>query len=403
MGSIGPPPDGGDAPVAAPKVDIEKEIEEGRDAYKPGGLHPVYIGDVYADKYEVMSKIGWGKYSTVWLVKDLSKGPHDEHRFRALKVLAEFVYSSTVTPHIFEREILRKFRDGDRQHVGYNHVCHLVDDFELTGPNGNHVCLVLELMGESLQTFEDWFEDEETFPTDIMKRFSYQLVCALGFAHENKVIHCDIKTDNIFVKMLDTSQIESGYLVDEPIPIQDRTEERYTPIESIPLRGYYFGGDLGRLSDHMNETIQADVYRAPEVLIEAYWSESTDLWNLGVVLMRVYGGRYIFHGCALRDGSYYSAKEHISEIVEAFGDFPDNLLWGSDSEILEEVFDGDGRLKEVPPFNCPDLASEYFLPGLDHHTRHTFASFLRAMTMIDPDDRWLPEQLLEHPWIKYQG
>lgn len=49
------------------------DIEEGRDAYRPGGFHPVYIGDVYADKYEVMSKIGYGRYSTVWLVKDLSK------------------------------------------------------------------------------------------------------------------------------------------------------------------------------------------------------------------------------------------------------------------------------------------------------------------------------------------
>lgn len=49
------------------------DSEEGRDAYRQGGFHPVYIGDVYANKYEVMSKIGYGRYSTVWLVKDLSK------------------------------------------------------------------------------------------------------------------------------------------------------------------------------------------------------------------------------------------------------------------------------------------------------------------------------------------
>jgi serine/threonine-protein kinase SRPK3 len=49
------------------------EIEEGRDAYRPGGFHPVYIGDVYADKYKILNKIGYGVYSTVWLVKDLTK------------------------------------------------------------------------------------------------------------------------------------------------------------------------------------------------------------------------------------------------------------------------------------------------------------------------------------------
>lgn len=46
------------------------DIEEGRDAYRPGGFHPVYIGDVYHDRYEVLNKIGYGAYSTVWLVND---------------------------------------------------------------------------------------------------------------------------------------------------------------------------------------------------------------------------------------------------------------------------------------------------------------------------------------------
>jgi serine/threonine-protein kinase SRPK3 len=50
-----------------------EDIEEGRDAYQPGGYNPVYIGDIYGNKYEVMSKIGYGRYSTVWLVKDVSK------------------------------------------------------------------------------------------------------------------------------------------------------------------------------------------------------------------------------------------------------------------------------------------------------------------------------------------
>ena len=48
-----------------------QDIEEGRDVYRPGGLHPVYIGDVYHDKYKVLNKIGYGVYSTVWLARDL--------------------------------------------------------------------------------------------------------------------------------------------------------------------------------------------------------------------------------------------------------------------------------------------------------------------------------------------
>lgn len=49
------------------------DIEEGKSKYRPGGFHPVYIGDVYNDRYKVVNKIGYGVYSTVWLVKDLKQ------------------------------------------------------------------------------------------------------------------------------------------------------------------------------------------------------------------------------------------------------------------------------------------------------------------------------------------
>lgn len=48
----------------------ERGIEEGYDVYKPGGFHPVHIGDIYNGKYLVISKLGYGLYSTVWLIRD---------------------------------------------------------------------------------------------------------------------------------------------------------------------------------------------------------------------------------------------------------------------------------------------------------------------------------------------
>lgn len=56
----------------APQQDATSEDEEeGKAAYRPGGFHPVYIGDIFNDRYKVLNKIGYGLYSTVWLVKDL--------------------------------------------------------------------------------------------------------------------------------------------------------------------------------------------------------------------------------------------------------------------------------------------------------------------------------------------
>lgn len=40
--------------------------------YRPGGYHPVVIGDVFNNsQYKVIRKLGEGSYSTVWLAHDL--------------------------------------------------------------------------------------------------------------------------------------------------------------------------------------------------------------------------------------------------------------------------------------------------------------------------------------------
>lgn len=35
-----------------------------------GGYHPVQIGQVYHSRFRVLSKLGWGHFSTVWLAQD---------------------------------------------------------------------------------------------------------------------------------------------------------------------------------------------------------------------------------------------------------------------------------------------------------------------------------------------
>lgn len=89
---------------------------------------------------------------------------------------------------VFEREILTHLRDGDRGHSGYEFVCHVVDDFEHQGPNGTHVCLVFELMGETLRSFGAMFP-ESRIPYWIMRKFTTELLAALDFAHDHNVIH----------------------------------------------------------------------------------------------------------------------------------------------------------------------------------------------------------------------
>ena len=41
------------------------------DEYKPGGYHPLRLGEYLRDgRYLVLRKLGYGSYSTVWLARD---------------------------------------------------------------------------------------------------------------------------------------------------------------------------------------------------------------------------------------------------------------------------------------------------------------------------------------------
>lgn len=51
--------------------DSEVLEEERFEEFKAGRYYPVEIGDIFASKYQVIGKLGFGVTSTVWLARDL--------------------------------------------------------------------------------------------------------------------------------------------------------------------------------------------------------------------------------------------------------------------------------------------------------------------------------------------
>jgi non-specific serine/threonine protein kinase len=68
--SISPPP----TPTAPFKQRLKNCVSPGEypEAYRPGGYHPINLGDTLNDgQYKIIRKLGDGCFSIVWLAHDL--------------------------------------------------------------------------------------------------------------------------------------------------------------------------------------------------------------------------------------------------------------------------------------------------------------------------------------------
>lgn len=78
---------------------------ENLEGYRAGGYHPTHLGDEFSNgRYEVVHKLGYGSYSTVWLARDRQK-----ERYVALKMVA-----AEASPKSTESRVMRRLQDGTR-------------------------------------------------------------------------------------------------------------------------------------------------------------------------------------------------------------------------------------------------------------------------------------------------
>jgi serine/threonine protein kinase len=173
--------------------DYSDDDDEGTEGYRPGGYHPVKLGEVYNSKYLVLKKLGWGHFSTVWLVRDSTNGTHV-----ALKVQKSAEHYTEAAYD--EIELLKAVQKGARK-VGATSVpvCILLDNFTHAGPHGKHVAMVFEALGENLLSLIKRY-NYTGIPMPIVRHISRQVAEGLDFLHRTcKIIHTDLKPENILL------------------------------------------------------------------------------------------------------------------------------------------------------------------------------------------------------------
>ncbi|KAM8793681.1 SRSF protein kinase 3 [Eudromia elegans] len=397
-----PPPPGGGL------LGSDGEQEDPRD-YCKGGYYPVRIGDLFHGRYHVVRKLGWGHFSTVWLCWDIR-----QKRFVALKVVKSAPhYTETALDEI---KLLKCVRDSDPSDPNRDNIVQLIDDFKVSGVNGVHVCMVLEVLGHQLLR---WIvrSNYQGLPLPCVKSIVRQVLEGLHYLHTKcNIIHTDIKPENVllrvgerFVRRLAAdaarwprhrppaapdSPVTPPAELGVPEGLVNPLDPRSAPRLRVKI------ADLGNacwVHRHFTEDIQTRQYRALEVLLGAPYGPPADIWSTACMAFELATGDYLFEPHSGED--YSRDEDHIAHVIELLGEIPRHVALGG--RYSREFFNRRGELRHIRglrPWGLRAVLQEKY--EWPRGAAAAFARFLRPMLAYEPARRATAAQCLRSAWLR---
>ncbi|OEL36022.1 Serine/threonine-protein kinase SRPK, partial [Dichanthelium oligosanthes] len=400
----------------------EEDEDEGTEGYRKGGYHAARPGDRFAGgRFVAQRKLGWGNFSTVWLAYDTlhsksfagistriqgRNGAFDPKivaflhidYYLLLHMLDSIPICDQLPPFfssmynnlligILQLQILQRFvalkiqkSARDYAHAALHEiellsaaakadptnskcVVRLLDHFKHAGPNGQHVCLVTEFLGDSLLRLIR-YNRNKGIGLSRVKEICRSLLVGLDYLHsELGIIHTDLKPENVLLVLTINpakDPVRSGFT-----PILDRhVGSQYggtvisfsekmlkmrarRAVAKITQRRVSLGGfaaevekersldgislkckivDFGNAcwaDQQLAGEIQTRQYRAPEVIIGSGYSYSADMWSFACIAFELATGDLLFapkicQGCS--EDEIASSGTRSKDYFDRYGD-----------------------------------------------------------------------------------
>ena len=210
----------------------------------------IKLGMLIADRYEILEKIGTGGMSDVYKAKDIKL-----NRYVAIKVLKQEFAEN--------KNFVSKFRVEAQAAAGLMHP-NIVNVYDVGEEDSIHY-IVMELV-EGI-TLKKYIEKKSRLSTKEAISIAIQVAMGIEAAHNNHIIHRDIKPQNIIISK------------EGKVKVTD------------------FGIAKAASSNTITSNVMGSVhYTSPEQARGGFSDEKSDIYSLGITLFEMLTGRVPFNG-----------------------------------------------------------------------------------------------------------
>lgn len=290
-------------------------------------------------QYEPVAEIGEGAYGKVYKARDLKNGG----RFVALKrVRVQTEEEGMPLSTIREVAVLRQLESFE-----HPNVVRLFDVCTVSRTDREtKLTLVFEHVDQDLTTYLEKAPDPGV-PPETIKDMMYQLLQGLDFLHSHRVVHRDLKPQNILV-----------------------TSGGQIKLADFGLARIY------SFQMALTSVVVTLWYRAPEVLLQSSYATPVDLWSVGCIFAEMFRRRPLFRG--------NSDVDQLGKIFDVVG-VPSVEDWPQEVGLPQSAF--------TPRLPQP---IEDLVPDMDELGKSLLLQFLA----FNPARRISAYEALSHPYFQ---